>query len=140
MICAFSFLQQYKLADPLLQRQVADLFHRQTSVMPVGRFAAEEVEVSAAFLQSGSVAEPRQFVVHRLLRDPGRHDRLQLCRMPITVFDCKGIPATRRECIEAAVVAGGKHATGAYEGWITTDPFKGGVRVLITGAHGSRAW
>jgi hypothetical protein len=29
--------------------------------------------------------------------------------MPITVFDVKGIPGTRRERIETAVVAGAKH-------------------------------
>lgn len=56
--------------------------------------------------------------------------------MPLTVFDCKGIPATRRERIEAAVEAGGKQAAGPYEGWIATDPFRGGVRVLITGPQG----
>ena len=56
--------------------------------------------------------------------------------MPLTVFDVKGIPGNQRERIEAAVVAGGKHATGAYEGWIATDPFKGGVKVVITGPEG----
>jgi hypothetical protein len=56
--------------------------------------------------------------------------------MPLTVFDCKGIPATRRERIEAAVVAGGKHVVGPYEGWISADPFHGGVRVLVTGPQG----
>jgi hypothetical protein len=56
--------------------------------------------------------------------------------MPITVFDIKGVPGTRRERIEAAVVAGGRHATGAHEAWIAADPFKGGFRVLITGPHG----
>jgi hypothetical protein len=53
--------------------------------------------------------------------------------MPITVFDIKGVPGTRRERIEAAVVADGKHARGPHEAWIATDPFKGGFRVLITG-------
>ena len=38
--------------------------------------------------------------------------------MPLTVFDCKGIPAVRRDRIEAAVVAGGRHRTDQYEGWI----------------------
>ena len=56
--------------------------------------------------------------------------------MPITVFDVKGIPGTRRERIEVAVVAGAKHLSGPYEGWIVADPFCGGVRLLITGAHG----
>jgi hypothetical protein len=32
--------------------------------------------------------------------------------MSLTIFDCKGIPATRRERIEAAVEAGGKHVVG----------------------------
>jgi hypothetical protein len=56
--------------------------------------------------------------------------------MPLTVFDCKGIPATRRERIEAAVEAGGKHVAESYEGWIASDPLRGGVRVLITGPQG----
>jgi hypothetical protein len=38
--------------------------------------------------------------------------------MPLTVFDCKGISATRRERIEAAVEAAGKHVAQPYEGWI----------------------
>jgi len=56
--------------------------------------------------------------------------------MPLTVFDSKGIPAHRRERIEAAVTAGGRHVQGLYEGWIATDPFRGDVRVTITGPHG----
>ena len=56
--------------------------------------------------------------------------------MPLTVFDCKGISATRRERIEAAVEVAGKHAAQSYEGWIAADPFRGGVRVLITGPQG----
>jgi hypothetical protein len=56
--------------------------------------------------------------------------------MLLTVFDCKGIPALRRERIEAAVVAGGRHLSDLYEGWIATDPFRGDVRVTITGPHG----
>jgi hypothetical protein len=34
------------------------------------------------------------------------------------------------------VVAGGKHTFQPHEAWIAADPFKGGVRVLITGPHG----
>jgi hypothetical protein len=56
--------------------------------------------------------------------------------MPLTVFSLRGIPVNRRECIEAAVMAGGRHAIAPYEGWITSDPFNGGFRVLITGPHG----
>jgi hypothetical protein len=56
--------------------------------------------------------------------------------MPLTVFDIKGVPGNRRERIEAAVVAGGRHATGPHEAWIAADPFNGGFRVLITGPHG----
>jgi hypothetical protein len=56
--------------------------------------------------------------------------------VPLTVFDIKGIPATRRERIVAAVEAGGKHIKDAYEAWITADPFHGGVKVLITGPLG----
>jgi hypothetical protein len=46
------------------------------------------------------------------------------------------ISATRRERIEAAVEAGGKHVAQPFEGWIAADPFRGGVRVLITGPQG----
>ena len=56
--------------------------------------------------------------------------------MPLTVFDCKGISATRRERIEAAVEAGGTHVAQPYEGWIAADPLRGGIRVLITGPQG----
>ena len=56
--------------------------------------------------------------------------------MPLTVFDMKGVPGQRRERIEAAVVAGGKHVSSPHEAWIASDPFKGGFRVLITGPHG----
>lgn len=56
--------------------------------------------------------------------------------MPLLVFDTKGIPSTRRERIVTAVEAGGRHVKDPYEAWITTDPFRGGVRVLITGPQG----
>jgi hypothetical protein len=56
--------------------------------------------------------------------------------MPLTIFDVKGVPGTRRERIETALVAGAKHLRDPYEGWIAADPFRGGVRILITGAHG----
>jgi hypothetical protein len=56
--------------------------------------------------------------------------------MPLTIFDVKGVPGNRRERIEAAVVAGARHLAGPYEGWIAKDLLGGGVRVLITGAHG----
>jgi hypothetical protein len=56
--------------------------------------------------------------------------------MPITVFDVKGIPGTRRERIETAVVAGGAHTSVPHEAWIAADPFRGGFKVLITGPHG----
>jgi len=56
--------------------------------------------------------------------------------VPITVFDSKGIPATRRERIEAAVVAAGRQLTAPHEAWIAADPFRGGFKVLITGPNG----
>jgi hypothetical protein len=56
--------------------------------------------------------------------------------VPLTVFEIKGIPGTRRERIEAAVQAGGKQLSGPYEAWISSDPFRGGVKVLITGPQG----
>jgi hypothetical protein len=56
--------------------------------------------------------------------------------MPLTIFDVKGVPGTRREGIETAVVAGARHLKEPCEGWITVDPVRGGVRLLITGAHG----
>jgi hypothetical protein len=56
--------------------------------------------------------------------------------VPLTVFSLRGIPSNRRERIEAAVVAGGKQASGPHEAWIAADPFNGGFRVLITGPDG----
>jgi hypothetical protein len=56
--------------------------------------------------------------------------------MPITVFECKGIPATRRERIQAAVESGAEHVAGAHEAWIAADPFQGGFKILITGPQG----
>jgi hypothetical protein len=61
---------------------------------------------------------------------------LQLWPMPLTVFSLRGVPANRRERIEAAVVAGGTDASGPHEAWIAADPFNGGFRLLITGPHG----
>jgi hypothetical protein len=58
-----------------------------------------------------------------------------LLPVPLTVFTTTGIPATRRERIEAAVEAGGKHVSGPHEAWIATDP-QGRVRVVITGPQG----
>jgi len=57
--------------------------------------------------------------------------------MPLTVFDCTGISATRRERIEAAVEAGGRHAAQPYEGWIAADPFRnpGGLRCRCLSGH-----
>ena len=56
--------------------------------------------------------------------------------MPLIVFDCKGIPATRRERIETAVEAGGRQVKEQFERWIAADPFSGGVGVVITGPQG----
>ena len=61
---------------------------------------------------------------------------VKLNGMPTTVFDIKGLPGHRRERIEAAVIAGGKHTEGPHEAWISADRFKSGFRVLITGSHG----
>jgi hypothetical protein len=47
--------------------------------------------------------------------------------MTLIVFDCKGIPAPRRERMQAAIEAGGRHVKQQYEGWIAADPFRGGV-------------
>ena len=63
----------------------------------------------------------------------GASNRLQ---MPLTVFDCKGIPASRRARIEGAVAAAGRNLSQPYEAWIAADPLRGGVRVLITGPQG----
>jgi hypothetical protein len=70
---------------------------------------------------------------------PVRHHlrhRVRYLFMPLTLFDTKGIPATRRERIEAAVVAGGRHVATPHEAWIGSDPFRNGLHVLITGPHG----
>jgi len=56
--------------------------------------------------------------------------------VPLTIFDAKGLPAIRRERIEAAIVAGGRHLTTSYAAWITVDLYRRVVRVLITGPQG----
>jgi hypothetical protein len=56
--------------------------------------------------------------------------------VPLALFDRKGIPATKRERIEAAVTAGGRHLNAPYEAWIAADPFRGDVRVIVTGPQG----
>ena len=56
--------------------------------------------------------------------------------MPITVFETKGIPATKRDPIETAVIAGVRNVTAPHEAWIAADPFRGGFKVLLTGPHG----
>ena len=56
--------------------------------------------------------------------------------MPITIFDVKGIPATRRESIEMPVQAAGRHLSAPHEAWVSADPMRGGFKVLVTGPHG----
>jgi hypothetical protein len=56
--------------------------------------------------------------------------------MPLAVFACQGISAARRQRIESAVEATGQRPAQPFEARIATDPFRGGVRVLITGAPG----
>jgi hypothetical protein len=56
--------------------------------------------------------------------------------MPLTVFNAEGVPPNQRERIESAVEAGAKHLSVSYEAWIAVDPFRGGMRVLITGPQG----
>ena len=63
----------------------------------------------------------------------GDGNRLQ---MPVSVFDCKGIPTSQRARIEGAVVAAGRNLTQPYEAWIAADPHRSAVRVLITGPEG----
>ena len=55
---------------------------------------------------------------------------------PITVFDVKGIPASSRERIDAAIVAAERKPSGPHEAWIAADPLRGGFKVLVTGPHG----
>jgi hypothetical protein len=55
--------------------------------------------------------------------------------MPLTIFSIRGLPGSRRERLEAAVVAGGKHARAPHEGWIAVD-LRGTVRALIIGPDG----
>lgn len=56
--------------------------------------------------------------------------------MPLSVFNAEGVPRNRREPIESAVEAGGKHPSVSYEAWIAADSFGGGMRVLITRPQG----
>ena len=97
------------------------------TVQPRRRFAQVEVEIAAALFYARRVPAADQFVVNGF-----SVRRIQLeswLKVLLTVFDTKGIPATRRQRIEAAVAAGGKHMRDSYEAWITTDPFRSGVRV-----------
>jgi hypothetical protein len=55
--------------------------------------------------------------------------------MIATIMPYAAHAGTGRERIEAAVVAGGKHARGPHD-WIAVDP-RGMVRVLVTGEVGS---
>jgi hypothetical protein len=55
--------------------------------------------------------------------------------MPLTVFDFKGVPSNRRERIEPAIVAGGRHVRKPHEVWIAMNPL-GILRMLITGPDG----
>jgi hypothetical protein len=55
--------------------------------------------------------------------------------MPLTVR-LQGNLRYQRERIEAVRLAAGEHVAEPYEGWIAADPFRGGVRVLITGPQG----
>ena len=56
--------------------------------------------------------------------------------MPLTVVDCKSVPETRRERIDAAVIAGGGRTADPHGAWIAADLLRGGIRVLITGPPG----
>ena len=89
-----------------------------------------------SFYASRPVAAPGRFVARNDESVTEQPRSLQLSRMPVTVFDIKGLPGHRREGIEAAVVAGGKRTRAPHEAWIAADPFKGGFRALITGSHG----
>jgi hypothetical protein len=56
--------------------------------------------------------------------------------VPITVFDAKGIPATRREGMEAARVAAGRHVSAPHEAWIAGRPAARRVQGPYKGPHG----
>jgi hypothetical protein len=45
---------------------------------------------------------------------------IAVCRSPSSTS--KGVPGNRREGIEAAIVAGGRHTSGPNEAWIAADP------------------
>ena len=49
-----------------------------------------------------------------------------------------GISATHRQRIEPAVEAAGQGLAQPYDAWIAADPFRGGVRVLVTGRMASK--
>ena len=52
--------------------------------------------------------------------------------MPIAIFDSATIPRERRAELEAAVVAGGKHLSKRFEGWIVAAPDRREFAVRIT--------
>ena len=57
--------------------------------------------------------------------------------MLLTVFDIRGVPCTRRERIDATIVARTAHIAGQDEAWIAADILKGAFRVVITGPEAS---
>ena len=62
--------------------------------------------------------------------------RSERSAIPLTIFDCRGIRALSRERIDAGLIARGRHRADLCEGWIAIDPFRGEVRVIITGSFG----
>src|ERR1019366_8209625 len=120
-------LQPPELLHPLRQRQRIHGCHLHRSIDPVRGLAAEEVEISARLLQPGVVPPPAQLVVDRFQGGPWCHDATI---MPYAVHGLRHQrrPGNRRERIEAAVIAGGRHASGPHEAWIAADPFNGGYR------------
>lgn len=56
--------------------------------------------------------------------------------MALTVYDCNGLPVSRRLRIQAAVEAAGRHLSERYQAWISTDPSGAAVLVLIIGPNG----
>jgi hypothetical protein len=68
--------------------------------------------ISSTRLNTGAFAPPLPVVIAAwLIADVGlcTGTLATICRMPLTVFDIKGVPSNRRERIDAAVVAEGRH-------------------------------
>uniref|UniRef100_Q027W5 Uncharacterized protein n=1 Tax=Solibacter usitatus (strain Ellin6076) TaxID=234267 RepID=Q027W5_SOLUE len=69
------FLQAEVLADPLFQRERADLVHPYGAIDPICRVLGPEVKIPGSFFQPGVVSSPDELIIHGLQGHARCHDR-----------------------------------------------------------------